>query len=100
MDNVNTANKYYNVNTLGTTTIPGHWLLVAIVVGTKGASSSVATLYDSTTDLGANAQYRIGVLDTVNTFGRIEYGIPLLNGIYIVNATGTSADMTVIYRPL
>ena len=72
-------------------------MLIALVVNTKGASSNVATLYDSNADIGANVQYKKATIDTVNTFGRIEYGIPMFNGIYIVTATGTAPDITIIY---
>jgi hypothetical protein len=98
-----TANRYYNVNTLGTTIIPlpsnprRNLVLVAIVVNTKGASSNLATIYDSNATIGARVENKIGVLDTVNTTGRIEYGLPIYNGIYIVLSAGTAADLTVIY---
>jgi len=97
---MDTANKTYNIKTLGTTTLPGKFLLVAIIVGTKGASANTATIYDSTTALGAESSLERGILDTVNTLGRVEYGIPMFNGIYIVTATGTASNLLVIYRDL
>jgi len=100
MDNANTANKTYNIKTNGITTLPGKFLLVAIIVGTKGASSNTAAIYDSTATLGAESTLAKGILDTENTLGRVEYGIPMFNGIYIITAVGTAADLLVIYRDL
>ena len=100
MTNANTANKTLNIKTNGTTVIAGKFLLVAIVVGVKGASSNTAAIFDSTVTLGTDSDYAKGILDTVNTLGRVEYGIPMFNGIYIVTATGTAPDLLVIYRDL
>lgn len=91
------ANQSQNINTNGTTIIPGKCILIGILIGTKGASSNVATIYDSNSTIGANVTYKKATIDTVNTFGYIPIGIPCFNGIYIVTATGTPADMTVIY---
>lgn len=95
--NLSSANKSINITTNGTTVLPGKLVLIAVVVNTKGASSSVATIYDSNATIGANAQYKKATIDTVNTVGRLDYGIPMYNGIYIVTATGTAPDLTVIY---
>lgn len=98
------ANKTYNITTNGTTVIPvpsnptQKLVLVRIVVNTKGASSNTAAIYDSTETLGANDEYKKGTLDTVNTLGNVEYGFPMYNGIYIITATGTAADLTVVYK--
>ena len=97
------ANKTYNITQNGTTFIPlpanpaGKLVLVRIIVNTKGASSNTAAIYDSNETIGANNERKKGTLDTVNTIGSIEYGLPMFNGIYIVVATGTAADMTVVY---
>lgn len=96
--------KSYNIRTNGTTIIKapqnptGKLLLIGIVVNTKGASSNVAIIYDSNATLGALEDNRKGTLDTVNTLGRIDYGILMENGIYIVTQVGTAPDMTVIYQ--
>ena len=100
------ANKTYNIKTNGTTFIPvpanpvGKLVLVRIVINTKGASSNTAVIYDSNETLGANDDYRKAGLDTVNTTGHIDYGFPMFNGIYIVVATGTAPDMTVVYKEI
>jgi hypothetical protein len=101
--NESSANKTYNITSLGTTIIPvpsngnKKLVLIALVINTKGASSNTATVYDSNATIGANAENKKATIDTVNTFGRIEYGIPMYYGIYIAVATGTPADITVIY---
>lgn len=91
------ANKTYNLNTNGVTIIPGKFVLVRLIINTKGASSNTVTIYDSNTTIGANADQKKGTVDTVNTTGNIELGYPVLNGIYIVSATGTAADITLVY---
>lgn len=75
-------------------------MLVAIIINTKGGSSNTATLYDSNSTLGANAELKKAKIDTTAYAGRIDYGIPLYNGIYIVVATGTAADISILYREL
>lgn len=101
------ANQTYNITTNGITVIPvpktpqganSKWILVRIIVNTKGASSNTATIYDSNETIGANAEFKKGTLDTVNTLGSVEYGFPMYNGIYIVTATGTAPDLTIVYK--
>lgn len=91
------ANKTLNINTNGTTVLAGKFVLLRLIINTKGASSNVATIYDSTEALGANAERKKGTVDTVNTTGNIELGYPVYDGIYIVTATGTAADLTLVY---
>lgn len=74
--------------------------MIALVVGTKGGSGNTAKIYDSNATIGANVEESKGSLDTVNVFGRIAYGIPMFNGIYIVVGGGTAPDITVIYAEL
>lgn len=98
--------KFYNITGNGIVTIPNptnprrRWYLKRIVINTKGASSNVATLYDSDEDTGANAEQRIGAIDTTVQPGFIDYDLILQKGIYIVLATGTAANLTVIYKEI
>jgi len=100
------ANKTLNITTNGTVVIPipanpaGKLVLVRLVINKKGASSNSATIYDSNDTIGANAQQRKGTLDTTVNVGSIEYGFPCFNGIYIVVATGTAPDITVVYKEI
>lgn len=87
------ANQHYNVTTLGDTTLTGKLVLVRIVVNKKGASSNTATVYD-----GSDSDVKIGIIDTTDRVGSIEYGLPCLTGIKISVATGTAPDLTVVYR--
>lgn len=91
------GNKVLNVNANGTVSIPGRFVLQRIVVNTKAGSGGTAVIYDSTEAIGANAQRRKGTLDTVNTLGNVEYGIPCYDGIYIVVGGGTTPDLTIVY---
>lgn len=98
------ANKTYNIKTNGTTFIPvpanptGKLVLVRLVVNKKGASSNTATIYDSNETIGANDEQKKGTVDTTDKVTSLEYGFPMYNGIYIVVATGTAPDITVVYR--
>jgi hypothetical protein len=97
--NETSANKTYNITTNGNTVITGHKLvLIRIVVNKKGASSNTATIYNSTQAQGADPSKKIGTIDTTDRVGSIEYGIPMLNGIFIVTATGTAPDLSVVYK--
>lgn len=97
------ANKTYNITTNGLTVISipanpvGKLVLIRIVVNTKGASSNVATIYDSNETLGENTELKKGKLDTTANVGSIEYGFPMYNGILIRVETGTAPDLTVVY---
>ena len=89
------ANQTYNITTNGVTNLVGKFVLVAIVINTKGTSSNTLTIYDS----DSTTENKKGKLDTTASIGRIEYGIPMYKGIYLVTATGTAPDVTVIYSP-
>jgi hypothetical protein len=90
------ADSYRNITTNTTTAVKsGAGTLVRIVVNTKGAAANTATLYDNLAGSGT----RIGTLDTVNgAIASIEYGCAFATGLTIVTATGTAADITVVYR--
>ena len=94
--NLSSANKYKNITTNGLTSTPGKSVLIAIVINTKGASSNTAKIYDDITGEETPGQL-VATIDTTATIGRIEYGIFMSKGINIRTATGTPADITVIY---
>jgi hypothetical protein len=87
---------FANIAANGTTVIKaGAGVLERIVVNKKGASANDVTIYDGEDDSGI----KIATLDTVNgTIGAIEYGVAFTNGLTLVLATGTAADLTVVYR--
>ena len=101
------ADKFYNVNTNGTVVIPNpgnpdnlKLCLVRIIINTKGGSGNTAVLYDSNETIGANAENRIGNIDTNTPVNNPEYSLILQNGIYIVIGGGTAPDLTLIYKEI
>lgn len=95
--NLVSANKTYNITQNGTTILPGKLILVGLIINTKGASSNVISIYDSNATLGASASLKKGQIDTTIAPIFIPCGYPMFNGIYIASATGTAADITVVY---
>lgn len=88
-----------NINSNTTTQVlTGAGVLRAICINTKGASANTASVYDAT----SGTSNIFAVLDTVNTppAGCLQYDAAVSNGIRIITATGTAADMTVMYRAL
>jgi hypothetical protein len=96
-------NIYINTNT--TTTFPatcgnagpsvgiGCGILRGIVINTKGASGNTATIYQDKA-----CTMKMAVIDTTSTLGYFPYeALSNGSGFCIVTATGTAADITVIY---
>jgi len=90
------ASSYAHLNSTGTTTIKsGAGILRRVVINTRGGVLNTFTIYDNTSGSGTV----IAVIDTVNgVSGQFEYGVSFSTGLTVVNATGTSADITVIYE--
>ena len=66
-----------------------------VVINTKGSASNTFTIYDNTSGSGTV----IAAIDTVNgVSGHFEYNVAFSTGLTVVDATGTSADITVIYE--
>lgn len=65
----------------------------SICVGVPGASANTATIYDNTTATGTV----IAVIDTT-TRGCMEYNAAFTTGLSVLTATGTAADLTVMFR--
>lgn len=99
MSQDNSANKSYNITTNGLTTLPGRWIFEAIVINTAGASSNTATLYDDV-EGEETPEKRKATIDTTSAIGRLDYGLPMFDGINIRTATGTAPDLTVIYKEM
>jgi hypothetical protein len=88
---------YTNINANGTTVIrTGRGVLVGVTINTKGAAANTATVYDNTAGSGTV----IGVIDTTSALGMLPYGAQFNTGLTVVMATGTQADITVIWYPL
>ena len=90
------ASSYAHLNSTGTTTIKsGAGILRRVVINTKGSASNTFTIYDNTSGSGTV----IAAIDTVNgVSGHFEYNVAFSTGLTVVNASGTSADITVIYE--
>jgi len=90
------ASSYAHLNSTGTTTIKsGAGIFRRLVVNTNGSGSNTFTIYDNTSGSGTV----IAAIDTVNAVGGFfEYGLAFSIGLTVVSATGTSADITVIYE--
>jgi len=90
------ASSYAHLNSTGTTTIKsGAGILRRVVVNTYGSGSNTFTIYDNTSGSGTV----IAAIDTVNgVSGHFEYNVAFSTGLTVVDATGTSADITVIYE--
>ena len=90
------ANLYRNITTNDLTSIPGKFVLIAIVINTKGGSSNTIKIYDDIVN-EETPENLIATIDTTAAAIRLDYGIPMLKGINIRTATGTPANITVIY---
>ena len=67
--------------------------LHAIVINTSGASSNTITVYDNTAGSGTVVALIDGTTDEKTLF----YEADMLTGITLVSATGTGADLTVLW---
>lgn len=87
------GNSYANITTATTTVVkasPG--VLVRIIVGTVGAGSTL-TIYDNAT----GTTTKIGAMTTAIQ-GSFEFNVACTAGITVVSASGSAADITVVYR--
>lgn len=89
--------EYTHIAANGETNVfSGRGKLKKVVINSKGASSNVLTLYDNPD----NAGQVIGVIDTTDAVGTLEYDIDLKQGLTAVLATGTAADITLVWEKL
>lgn len=90
------GSPFSRISTNTTTTVKsGAGILHKIVINTKGASANIATVYDNTAGSGTV----IAIIDTVNLNPQsLIYDLAFATGLTIVTATGTAADITVVYR--
>jgi hypothetical protein len=94
------TNNAWHISVSGTgqtlQTVGGGVLSRIVVNNAGGAAGSTVTVYDSASATGTI----LAVLhcDTTASQGTYEYGIPLQNGLTIVNAN-PATDMTVVVSP-
>ena len=78
-----------------TTTIKsGAGVLKRVTVNTVGSASNTCTIYDNTAGSGTV----IAVIDPTSAQGSIEYDLVFSTGLTIVTATGSAADLTLVYQ--
>lgn len=71
-------------------------ILHSIVINTKGASANTLAVYN---DVSAVAGNQIAAIDSTNAaIGAILLDVKCTLGITVVLATGTAADITVVWR--
>lgn len=90
------ASSYAHLNSTGTTTIKsGAGILRRVVINTKGGVFNTFTIYDNTSGSGTV----IAAIETEHgVSGHFEYNVAFSTGLTVVDAAGTSADITVIYE--
>ncbi len=89
----NGGGSFANITTATTTAVkatPG--VLERIIVNTAGAGSTL-TIYNNTAGSGA----KVGTMTTAAQ-GSFEFNVACSTGITVVSASGTPADITVVYR--
>lgn len=86
---------YSNITTNATTVLKsGAGKLNRIVINKIGATANTLTIYDNT----AGSGNKVGIIDTTIAGAPArEYNLSLQTGLTIVTATGTAADVTVVY---
>ncbi len=86
---------FSNITTNTTTTVKsGAGILHKVCINTKGASANTATIFDNTAGSGT----KMGTLDTTADTACKVYDAAFATGLTVVTATGTAADLTVVYR--
>lgn len=91
---INYGAEYTHITGAGTTVVKAAvGILNRIVINTKGASANTLTVYDNTAGSGTV----IAVIDTTSVVGDITYDLTFKTGLTVVSATGTGADITVVW---
>ncbi len=76
----------------GVNPVTGVGVLHAITVNKKGATANTASVYDGV-DAGGTL---LGIIDTTVQAGTLLYDYAFTVGLYVVMATGTAADLTIV----
>ena len=88
--------RFLHISANGTYVVrQGPCTLYSVVVGTAGASGNSLTVYDNTAASGTI----VSVLDTTGSKSgsSVTYDLDMDNGLTVVLASGTAADVTIIY---
>jgi len=65
-----------------------------IIIGKKGASSNIITIWDASNAEPGNI---LTVIDTTANVGTIEFNLNLRIGLKLVTGTGTAPDALVVF---
>lgn len=87
--------SFHHIASNSTTTVKsGAGVLKRVTVNTIGSASNTCTIYDNTAGSGTI----IAVIDPTQAQRTFEYDLVFSTGLTIVTATGTAADLTVVYQ--
>jgi len=97
------ANKSYNITTNGDVFLPVptnpkcKFVIVNIIVNTKGGSGSTLQLFDTTEALAFPPERKKGTIDLATSLGPFPHTYPFFDGIAARVSGGTAPDVTIIY---
>ena len=91
---VNGYSFHHSASNATTTIKSGAGVLKRVTVNTLGSASNTCTIYDNTAGSGTI----IAVIDPTQAQRTFEYDLVFSTGLTIVTATGTAADLTVVYQ--
>ena len=91
---VNGYSFHHSASNATTTIKSGAGVLKRVTVNTLGSASNTCTIYDNTAGSGTI----IAVIDPTLARGIFEYDLVFNTGLTIVTATGTAADLTIVYQ--
>lgn len=84
---------HLNANAANTVIKAAPGQLTAIVINSKGATGNTISLFD---DVSASSG-TIAVIDSTSAVGTLLYDLVFQKGLNITIATGTAADITVVW---
>lgn len=80
--------------TATTTVVSRNGTLHGITINTKGATGNTLTVYDNTAGSGTV----IAIIDTTGATANLIYDVQFVNGLTVVSASGTGADLTIAWQ--
>ena len=91
---VNGYSFHHSASNATTTIKSGAGVLKRVTVNTLGSALNTCTIYDNTAGSGTI----IAVIDPTLARAIFEYDLVFNTGLTIVTATGTAADLTIVYQ--
>jgi len=88
--------QFFHINTLSTNVIKlGPGTMQRMCINTPGTASNAITIYDNTA--GSGKVIASFVASAQSSAVEFDYNVPFFTGLTVVSATGTSADVTIVY---